>query len=149
MPKKKMRKPPREFESLSGFSFVDENGRVRADTSANIYESMILSPAFMDLTSKQQVLYIFCKAQFYGKRKPGKDFPDEPRLQSDDLFYLNWDLVCNHYRLYGEKSRGHFYKDMKSLSGHGFIEIVVNGKAQHRKNVYRFSSGWKVWKAEQ
>lgn len=60
---------------------MDDCGRMRADTSANIYESMLTSDAFALLTTKQQILYVFCKAQYYGKRKPEKDFPEVEQMQ--------------------------------------------------------------------
>ena len=70
MGQRRKRYMPRFFESTG----------ITNDTSANIYESMLNSAAFQDLTKNQRLLYMYMKAQYYGKRKPGKDFPDEERL---------------------------------------------------------------------
>lgn len=48
-----------------------ESTGATSDTSANIYMSMLLAPAWRELTANQQRLYLYCKAQYYGeKRKP-------------------------------------------------------------------------------
>ena len=36
-----------------------ESDCAKSDTSANIYMSMLMSPAWMDLTPKQQQLYVY------------------------------------------------------------------------------------------
>ena len=46
---------PKRFES-KGEKFIDENGKLRADTSANIYESLLLSDSFRDLSDRQKML---------------------------------------------------------------------------------------------
>lgn len=137
---------PKPFES-KGETFIDENGKARADTSANIYESMLLSRAFMTLTSKQQILYIYCKSQYYGHRKPEKDFPDIEQFQGADIFYLNWNTV-KKYGLYKDSMHSNFYKDMKALCEHGFIENISSGKSRRTKTVYRFNSEWRTWTDE-
>lgn len=50
-----------------------ESTGVSHDTSANIYGSMLESPAFKDLSKNQRLLYIYMKKQYYGTKKPGKD----------------------------------------------------------------------------
>lgn len=132
----KRRKPyiPRSFEST---------GEAR-DTSANIYESMLKSVAYQDLTKNQRLLYVYMKAQYYGKRKPGRDFPDVERLQGDDLFYFNLALA-EEYGLYTRKNRGAFYDDIKAIESHGFIRTVSNGRNTKQKSVYEFSGDWKEW----
>lgn len=125
---------PKAFES-SGAS---------KDTSANIYESMLKSAAFMDLTPRQRLLYVYCKAQFYGKRKPGKDFPDIEQLQGDDLFYFPMQTAVD-YGLYTRNNHKNFYRDMKELEKHGFIKTVINGKIHKTKSVYQYSGNWKFW----
>ena len=114
------------------------------DTSANIYNSMLLSPAFLDLTKNQRLLYVCMKDQYYGKRKPGKDYPDIEQLQGDDLFYFN----CKTAELYGICTRanhGQLYRDIKALEEHGFIETVSSGKNARKKSIYRYSEKWKSW----
>ena len=134
---------PKRWES-KGETYMDDCGRMRADTSANIYESMLTSDAFALLTTKQQILYVFCKAQYYGKRKPEKDFPEVEQMQGAELFYLNWAAV-QQYRLYKPSMDKNFYQDMKALCDHGLIEKVASGKGRRQKSIYRFSDRWKTW----
>ena len=131
------------FES-KGTKFIDNNGTSRADTSANIYESMLLSRAYQDLKTRQQQLYTICKAQYYGKRKPSKDYPDMEHLQGDDMFYLNLAAVVQ-YGLYTKNMRKEFYNDMKALEQHGFIKKVSQGGYSNRKSIYQFTADWQTW----
>lgn len=103
---------PKSFEST---------GEPR-DTSANIYESMLCSAAYQDLTKNQRLLYVYMKAQYYGKRKPGRDNLDIESLQGDDLFYFNPALAVK-YGLYASGSRWQFYADIKAVEDHGFFYI--------------------------
>ena len=51
----------------------ESDGR-SSDVSANIYFSMLTSPAWLDLTSNQKNLYVICKMQLYAeKHKPDGD----------------------------------------------------------------------------
>lgn len=137
---------PKAFEAI-GEKFRGING-MTADTSCNIYESMLQSEAFRSLTNKQQVLYVYIKAQYYGKRKPGKDYPLDDRMQDESIFYFNWNLA-RRYGLYGSKSSSNFYKDMAILEERGFIEHVARGTDSNilnRKSIYRYSWKWKEWK---
>ncbi len=130
------RKPykPKLFES---------DGRSN-DTSANIYESMLLSEAFQDLTKNQRILYVYMKAQYYGKRKPGRDYPEIKELRSDDLFYFNFSLA-EKYRLYSRNNRKQFYYDVHEIEKHGFIKTISNGKSTKTRSVYQFSDEWQGW----
>lgn len=135
----------RPFESV-GQRFTDPiTGATRADTSANLYESMMLHPAFQDLTNRQKLLYLICKSQFFGHRKPEKDFPDVEQVAGDDCFYLNLGAVTR-YGLYTRNMRGKFYADMKELERHGFIKTVSSGRPTKSKSVYKFLPDWKYWK---
>lgn len=142
---KKPKYVPKPFES-AGYYLPDKATRPRADTSANIYESMMISEAWADLNNRQRVLYLIAKQQYYGVRKPGKDYPDIEAMQGDDKFYLNMALV-NRFSAYinGYKE---LYQDIRALESHGFIKTVYNGKAQKKKSVYQFSDGWRSWKPE-
>lgn len=145
--KKKYR--PKNFESLkNGESFEGSQGKNTPDVFSRIYQSMLESDAFMDLTHKQQVLYLFCKLQFYGKRKPERDYPEYPELKGEDKFYFNWALVSDKYRLYPKSSNKNFSVDMHELIDHGFIELIACGKATRTKNIYKYSDRWKSWKSE-
>lgn len=90
--RKKNHYSPKSFEAI-GQKFKGIHGAMMADTSATIFESMLQSDAFKSLNPKQQILYVYCKAQYYGKRKPEKDYPDIPQFEGADLFYFNWDIA--------------------------------------------------------
>ena len=126
----------KNFEG-GGRRFLDTHRTWIPETSANIFESMLRSPAFMGLTDKQRCLYLVCKAQHYGKRKPSKDYGKE--VFDDQCFYLNWESV-QHYGLY--KQHAHFYRDMSALIQAGFITRVSSGAGKREKSVYRYSSKW-------
>ncbi len=132
----KRKKPyiPKAFESTG----------VSNDTSANVYGSMLESPAFKDLSKNQRLLYIYMKKQYYGTRKPGQDFPDMEQLQGDDLFYFNLALA-EKYGLYSRSNDRQFYADIRAIERHGFIKTVSNGKATKSRSIYRFTGDWKEW----
>lgn len=133
---------PQLFESRNrGRKFINQRGKEQADTSANIYESMLQSKAFKSLKPRQQVLYLYCKAQYYGKKKPRKDFEKQGVYQSDTYFYFNWQLAID-YELYTEKSWASLYHDMAALEKNGFIEKVKSGKEHKEKTIYKFSDKW-------
>lgn len=129
------------FES-KGKHFINQRGKSQVDTSANIFESMLQSKAFKSLKPKQQILYVYCKAQYYGKRKPKQDYKD--KFQDDSYFYFNWQLALD-YGLYTEKSHSSLYHDMQELIKKGFIERAESGKGHKTKSVYRFSNKWQEW----
>lgn len=137
----------RPFES-QGQRFTDPfTGAIRTDTSANLYESMMLSPAFQDLTNRQKLLYLVAKAQFFGHRKPEQDFPDIEQVKGDDCFYLNLGSVTR-YGLYTRNMRGKFYSDIKALESHGFVKTLSSGKTTKSKSIYKFCPDWKYWTIE-
>ena len=128
---RKAKYKPKPFESTGSSK----------DTSANIYESMLTHPAFLALTKNQRLLYVCCKAQYYGKRKPGRDHPEIMELQAENLFYFSRHDAMK-YGLTKGNSNAEFYKDMAALEQGGFIETVVSGRATKSKSVYRFSDRW-------
>ena len=134
---RKKRYKPKPFESTGSSN----------DTSANIYESMLIHPAFLGLTKNQRLLYIYLKAQYYGKRKPGRDYPDEERLQGETLFYFSHETAVK-YGLCTKAGKTELYKNIRALVSAGFIEIVVSGRASKKKSVYKFSSRWHEEKHE-
>lgn len=108
-----------------------------ADTSANIYRSMMLSPAYIDLSAAQKVLYQCCKDQYYGEKRK----PDNNQL----FFTMNQRKWKDQYQLYNEGNKRAFYKDMEALIYHGFIDCVSSGKNTRTKSVYSFSDRWQLW----
>ena len=142
--RKRKKYVPKSFESV-GATFIDDNGTKRVDTSANIYDSMMLSKAYRDLKTRQQQLYTICKAQYYGKRKPKQDYADIEQFQDDTCFYLNLGNVVR-YGLYTQNMRKEFYGDMKALQEHGFIiQISKGGGNGKTKSIYQFVSDWRTW----
>lgn len=131
---------PQRFESI-GSSFTDYNGKTRQEVFAPIYESMLQSNAFTSLNHKQQMLYIYCKLQYYGKRKPKRDYPEIDAFNSDDCFYFNW-KTAQSYKLYKENSSANFYRDMNSLISHGLIERISSGAKHRTKSIYKYSTKW-------
>lgn len=126
---------PKAFESAGNSN----------DTSANIYESMLLSPAFISLKPRQRMLYVYCKSQYYGKRKPAKDYKELELYQEETCFYMNRATI-RKYGLYAEKSNKEFYADIKELIDKGFITRELQGGGNgHTKSVYKFSSKWREY----
>lgn len=138
--KKAARKKAAAFES-AGEYFIDTTGHKRKETHSQIHESLMQSKAFYTLKPKQQMLYIYCKAQFYGVRKPEHDYKGMPEITSD-CFYMNLAQI-RKYKLYADSDSSHFYKDMNTLIEHGLIDRVSSGKGQRKKTIYRYSAKWK------
>lgn len=127
MPRKK-RYVPKKFESLG----------IKSDTSANIYMSMLTHPAFMDLTPRQKVLYLYCKAQLYGEKH-------KQIVDGKECFTMNRSKWQKLYSLYKPGNEGAFYTDMSSLIEHGFIDCVFCGATLRKKSLYCFSDRWQKW----
>ncbi len=118
-----------------------ESARPGKDTSANIYSSMLLSESFQSLTTKQQILYVCLKDQYYGKRKPRDDYPNEPTFARDDQFYFSW-LDAKRYGIYKSDNSKRFYLDMKRLEEKGFIKKLMSGRNKKTRSIYQFVDGW-------
>lgn len=137
MSKRKSKYIPKCFESVGNSN----------DTSANIYESMLLSPAFLALNNRQRLLYLYCKAQYYGKRKPTRDFKEVGLYQENTYFYLNRATI-RKYKVQGypDSDNKAFYNDIDVLIAKGFITRELRGGGNgHTKSVYKFSSKWKEY----
>ena len=133
MSKQKIKYKPKKFESTG----------ISSDTSANIYMSMLMSDAWQSLTKNQQILYVYCKAQYYAeKRKPKPKLVELDAEQLSLCFTMNKSKWCNLYKIYKNGSQSSFVKDMKALVDSGFIDIVESGKNTRTKNIYRLSSEW-------
>lgn len=117
-----------------------ESTGASSDISANVYMSMLLSPAWKDLTANQQRLYLVCKAQFYGeKTKPNGD---------PLCFTMNQSKWCGLYGLYEKSNAKGFYRDMAALIENGFVTCVESGAPTRTKSIYRFSSMWQKYGTE-
>ena len=107
------------------------------DVSANLYASMLLSPAWMDLTAQQKTLYVMCKLQFYGEKQKPTDDPTTCTMNQ-----AKW---CKLYQLYKPGNERAFYRDMTALIEHGFVVCVSSGALGRTKSIYRLSSMWQKW----
>lgn len=108
-----------------------------SDVSANIYMSMILSPAWKNLTANQRQLYLYCKAQYYGEKKKPTDNPLK--------FTMNQTKWADMYGLYKRNNAASFTRDMTALIEHGFVVCSSCGATTRKKSIYRFSEKWQQW----
>ncbi len=138
MAKKKDKYVPKSFESNV---YINVGSKKQRDTSANIYESMLLSEAWQDLTPRQKILYIYCKAQYYGE----KNYQLKEKDTNPEIFTMNQCKWHKKYKLYSLGNRNQFYKDMEGLITHGFIKCVECGAIARQKNIYAFNNKWKMW----
>lgn len=150
MSSKRKKYAPKKFESR-GFddpkmTFLDRSGVKRSDSFCMVFESLLQSAAYIDLTDKQKTLYIVCASQFYGHRKPRRDYKEIPEFQDDDVFYLNWREIHEIYGMYSAGNHSRFYKDMQVLQEHGFVTQITSGKSQHKKSIWKFDWKWQTWK---
>ena len=135
MASRKHKKPLCQFESL-----IPEK-----DTTALIAHSMQISPAWIDLTPQQKVLYCACKDQRYQQRAADKPVKVDKEYEKD-VFAMNTRIFIDLYHLYSEGNKAGFYRDMAALINHGFIDCFHSGKETRSRNAYRFSPRWKTWK---
>lgn len=155
MAKPKEKYKPFSFESDRSILPRKKDGSLAKDNSANIYNSMLLSKAWHNLSAKQKELYLCCKAQYYGEQKKKSELMTEDEIENGvnaDLskrFTMNKSKWCEIYGLYTENTQRYFYSDMKALVQNGFIIVVENGRYMRTKNIYEFSEAWRgsgVWR---
>jgi len=114
-----------------------ESAGAKSDISANIYMSMLISAAWRELTPKQQVLYLYCKAQYYAEKK---------KPNGDPLYFtMNQSKWRGMYGLYKTNDEKSFYRDMSALISRGFVVCIESGKNTRTKSVYAFSDKWRVF----
>ena len=131
-----MKKPKYRLKSIE--SLGNSN-----DTSANLYMSMLTSPAYFKLSNGAVRLYNYCKAQLYAeKRKPVPQIRQLNETQLSYCFTMNKSKWLNLYHIYNSDN-GQFYKDMEQLIELGFVELVESGKTNRSKNIYMLSDKWK------
>ena len=132
---KKPKYKPKSFESLGQ----------KNDTSANIYMSMLMNKNWQNLTKNQQLLYLYCKAQYYAEKKKTikLQLAEISEEELSKCFTMNKSKWCSLYHLYNDGNQNGFIKDMRALIENGFIDIVENGKVTRTKNIYKFSDRWR------
>lgn len=114
------------------------------DTSANIYMTMLLSKAWKSLSKNQQVLYLYCKAQYYAeKKKPKPLYRELTEQEQQQCFTMNKSKWQSLYGIY-KSDNGQFNKDMKALISFGFVELVQDGKSSFSKSIYMLSDKWQL-----
>lgn len=119
-----------------------ESDLLSSDTSANIYMSMLTSENWQKLSKNAQVLYLYCKAQYYAeKRKPTVEHKSLTEQEQKQCFTMNKSKWNKLYKLYTNDRQ--FYKDMGMLIDYGFIELLENGKSSRTKSIYMLSNKWK------
>lgn len=133
MSKNNKKYEPKSFESDGSSS----------DTSANIYMSMLMSYAWQQLSKNAQVLYVYCKAQYYAeKKKPKTEHRQLTEQEQRQCFTMNKSKWQKLYKIY-KSDNGQFNKDMKQLIDYGFVELLESGKNVRKKNTYMLSNKWK------
>lgn len=114
-----------------------ESTGVSNDVSANLYLSMLTSPAWLDLSAQQKTLYTYCKLQLYGERRKPTDDPT--------TFTMNQAKWAGKYKLYQTNNFKGFSRDMTALIEHGFVVCVESGAYTRTRSIYRLSSMWQRW----
>ena len=114
-----------------------ESSGAPSDVSANIYMSMLMSSAWKKLTPRQQILYVYCKLQYYAeKKKPVKD--------NQMSFTMNQSKWKDLYKLYTRNN--YFYQDINKLIETGFVACIESGRNTRTKSIYIFSDQWRTHK---
>lgn len=124
--------------------FEDMNGNRRSDSKIGITTSMMLHPAYLDLTAQQRNLYLIAKYQYHNA-------PDMPcKHNENDLYkgrtgkryiYLNRKLA-EVFHVYSDgKNNKSFYRDITALVEHGFIVPIE--RENNQRTIYLLSDEWK------
>ena len=140
-------KPYLSFESPTDY-IVDNkhhfnyNGSSRINSQCTLTMELMSSPAYLDLTPRQKVLYSYAKLQYYGAvDKVCSRYPEFQNAHAKEYFYLNSNLLRNVYHLYNSNTT--MYKDLDELVKHGFIVKVQT--ENHQRTIYRYSAEWINW----
>lgn len=126
------------------------NGVEKRETFTQIYESAMRSEAFRSLPPRIQMLYIYTRLQEMGKSKPNRELDGtevEELVKSDACFFFPHNIAAQYTDHYNAKP-SRLYDDMRVLEEHGFIDIVLSGRTNRKKSVYRYSERWKEYKPD-
>ncbi len=138
------------LDSYQTTGTIKREGKLVSDTFTPITDSVLLSEAFHDLKPHEQILYIAMRSQEYGKRKPCRDYMEGSveweRVKSDKCFYFPRSMAERYCKRYAHNNHNRLYKDIGVLVQHGFIDIVISGKADRSKSVYAYSDRWHHWR---
>ena len=112
-----------------------ESAKPGADGYAAIYNTMITSAAWADLSPQACKLYVAMKAAHFSSK------PDDVQ----EHFYFCAEQWANVYHLWPRTSEKSFFKFRDELIEHGFIRCVEDNQHRHMMNVYGLSDKWKTW----
>lgn len=118
-----------------------ESTNPKHDTTGNVAETMLNNPAYKSLTKNQRLLYMYLKAQRFGKRKPLQDFPEVVAYRTEACFYFSLGQAIE-YELYTESNKGQYYADMAALEEKGFIRRLSKGQKGRSRSIYLFINEW-------
>lgn len=152
MSRKPTKKPIKATSYLSFESptdFIKDNkhyfwykDKERVNSPCTLTMELMSSPAFIDLTPSQRILYSYAKLQYWGAtNRPCAKYEEFQNEHAKEYFYLNNNLIINVYKLY--KTNATMYKDIKELVNHGFIIPIQT--ENHRMTIYRYSDEWHNW----
>ena len=112
------------------------------ETFATVYDSMLKSEAFNNLSMSAKYLYILCRNQMTSRigRETLYNHGKENDIEYPDNCFV---FPAKHQREYGFKDRSNVTKGLKELEKAGFIRKYENNKYRWKVNVYQFSSDWK------
>ena len=98
---------------------------------------MLMSTAWQSLSKSQQVLYMYCKAQYYAEKKKPENNPL--------YFTMNKSKWNKLYNLYTNSNSAGFYRDIQELILKGFIICVESGAVTRTKSIYSYSNMWQKY----
>jgi hypothetical protein len=101
-----------------------------------MYQSMLMSEAYKDLTHRQVRLLICCLSRSYGHAAAGG---------VAGRFTLTKAVWGGEHGLYNGNRDQHFREDMQSLIRHGFIDCVEDHSKDRVPHIYRYSDRWHYW----
>lgn len=104
-----------------------------------LYNDLLDSPAFHDLTASAKVLYLYCQRETHG------DAMRDSGTQDERVFYMNRGLRCKVHQLYPLSDTRAYERDMAQLVGHGFVDCLKSGLDTRTKSLYRLSARWCDW----
>lgn len=140
-------KPYLSFESPTDFvrdntHYFNYKGEERVNSPCVLTMELMSSPAFIDLSPSQRILYAYAKLQYFGAvDKVCAKYEEYQNEHAKEYFYLNNNLIINVYKLY--KTNATMYKDIQELIKHGFIVKIRT--ESHQRTIYRFSDEWINW----
>lgn len=123
--------------------FDDINGNRRADSMIGVTTSMLLHPAFLDLSNTQKMLYMVAKYQYRNAPDRPCDHNDNEEYKNRAYIYLNMKLVTDVFGIYASKNKATFYRDIRALTEHGFIVPVE--RENNQRTIYKLSDAWREY----